>query len=394
MPELDRSRYIAVTRESVAAAEEASKRYMGGPLRMEKGSRNYYRFMPAFKVDENGVPKWWSYGMRHYGVPILGGEEGKKTTIDCPQTIGGRCLVCENKKLFQQLGQWDDFKGCSPRKRVYFNVIDIQNLEAGVQVLEDGPKLWGLLREEFEEENELLFDPFEGSVLTVISKDADPWRKIKYPKAHQCSLDQLHVDGLTWALPENLEDLDDQWEFPTLEEQQKTFATMFGGVHEQLAAPAPQVQIGALAAAPAQAAVPAPVAVGVAAILDEEVIEGEVVEEPPAPAPASAPASAPAPVAVAPTPAASPPVPAPGAAAILEEANATPQATPAAVIASAAAVAPGAAAILEEANEAASPVPGDAAPAPTGAVPAQADGGSAVLASYAASMEDEEGGRV
>ena len=30
MPEMDRSRYIAVTRESVAVAGEASKRYMGG----------------------------------------------------------------------------------------------------------------------------------------------------------------------------------------------------------------------------------------------------------------------------------------------------------------------------------------------------------------------------
>ena len=125
MTEIDRSRYLTVTGESVKAAEDAAKRYMGGPFRMEKGSRYYLRFMPAFKINDAGIPQWWSYGMRHYGVPVIGKEDGKKHTMDCPLTLGARCLVCENKKLFQQMGAWDDFKGCSPRKRVYFNIIDI-----------------------------------------------------------------------------------------------------------------------------------------------------------------------------------------------------------------------------------------------------------------------------
>ena len=343
--------------------------------------------MPAFKVNEAGIPQWWSYGMRHYSVTILGGEDGKKVTMDCPQTIGARCLVCENKRIYQQMGQWDDFQGCSPRKRVFFNIIDIEHLDAGVQVLEDGPKLWQLLREEFEEENDKLFCPFEGSVLTIHAKEADPWRKLKYPKAHQCSLDQLHADGLTWALPENLEDLDTYWDFPTLEEQQKTFATMLGGGSSQLAAPAPQAQIGATeVATPA----PAPVTAGVAAILDDtEVIEAEVVQEPSAPAPTPAPA--PATAVTAPAPAASPPAPpAPAAAAILAEVATTPAQTPAAVVADATVAAPGALAILAEASKAASPVPEDAAPEPESATPAPAGGGSAVLASYAKSMEGDE----
>ena len=368
--QFDRSRYHTVTSESVAAAGDAAKRYMGGPFRLEKGNRYYLRFMPAFKVNAASVPQWWSYGMRHYSVPIIGAEQGKKVTMDCPQTIGARCIPCEYKKVFQQMGAWDDFKGCSPRKRVYFNVIDIQNLDAGVQVLEDGPKLWSLLREEFEEENDQLFDPFTGSVLIVIAKDADPWRKLKYPTAHQCSLDEIHPDALTWALPENLNELDEQWEYPSLEEQMETFSFLVGARPGQIAAPSPKAQIEspAPAAAPVTPAA-APVTPGVAAILEEEVIEGEVLEEESAPAPAQAPA--PQPVA-APAPAVTP-------AAILEEAQA-------AVSAPAPA---GTAAILAEAEAAASPVPDDAAPTPAAATAPVAAGGSQVLQEYQEGMDGE-----
>ncbi len=389
MSEIDRSRYLTVTGESVKAAEEAAKRYMGGPFRMEKGNRYYLRFMPAFKVNDQGIPQWWSFGMRHYGVPVIGKEDGKKHTMDCPQTIGARCLVCENKKLFQQMGVWDDFKGCSPRKRVYFNIIDIQKLDAGVQVLEDGPKLWGLLREEFEEENDEIFDPFTGSVLIVTTKDADPWRKLKYPKHAQCSLDEIHEDGLSWALPENLPDLDEQWDFPSLESQVAIFGHMFGEVSQQpqIVAPAPQPQVVApVAPAPDRCASRlAQVSPGVAAILEAEVIEAEVVEDivvvaamapdAPAPAPAAAPAPAPAPV-VAPAPA---PAPAVAPAAVLEEAQAA-----------AAAPAPtGTAAVLAEAQAAANPVPSDEAPAPTPTAAPAAGGGSEVLAQFQARMAED-----
>jgi len=350
MSEVDRSRYLNVTRESVAAAEETAKKFMGGPMRLTKGNRYYLRFMPAFKLNAAGIPQWWSYGMRHFGIPVIGKEDGKKITMDCPQSIGARCIPCENKAVFKMMGAWDDFKGCSPRKRTYFNVIDIQNLDAGVQVLEDGPKLWQLLREEFEEENDQLFDPYTGSVLIVIVKDADPWRKLKYPESHQCSLDEIDENALTWALPENLNDLDEQWDFPTLEWQQETFAYLLGGGPTQIAAPTPQQQIEAPAPAPA-----APVSVGVAAILegDDGVIEGEIVEEAqPAPAPA----------------------------AVIAEANEVVQAPPA--------VAP--AAVLAEAQAAANPAPGDGAPTPTPAAVPAANAGSAVLADYKDGMAEKD----
>ena len=370
MSEVDRSRYLTVTRESVAAAADEAARYMGGPFRFQKGNRYYLRFMPAFKVNAQGLPQWWSFGMRHYGIPLIAAadEDGKKLTMDCPMSIGARCIPCENAGVFKRMGAWDDFKGCSPRKRVYFNVIDIQNIEAGVQVLEDGPKLWGLLREEFEEENDKLFDPFEGSVLIIHAKEADPWRKLKYPKEHQCSLEEIHEDALTWALPENLNDLDEQWDFPSLEQQQETFA--FLSTATQIAMPAPQEgQI----AAPVEVATgdqvqrvvsPAPVVpTGVAAILEGEVIEGEVVEA--QPAPAVAPSATPETAVTVVTPAA-----------VLEEAsqavNAAPAAEPAAIIAEAAA--------------AAGPVPDDAAPAPA-AAPA-AGGGSSVLLQYKKGMDE------
>ncbi len=383
MSDVDRSRYLTVTRESVAAAADEAARYMGGPFRFTKGNRYFLRFMPAFKVNAQGLPQWWSYGMRHYGIPIIGKEDGKKFTMDCPLSIGARCIPCENSPVFKQMGAWDDFKGCSPRKRVYFNIIDIQNIDAGVQVLEDGPKLWGLLREEFEEENDLIFDPFEGSVLVIHAKDADPWRKLKYAKDHQCSLSEIHEDAMTWALPENLNDLDEQWDFLSLEDQQEKFA--FLRTATQIAAPVPQTQIEAAAPAPA----PAPVSAGVASILEEaeeDVIEGEVVEEQasPAPAPEFA-ATVPAPAAPAPAPA---PAPTPAAvpaetvapAAVLEEAAEAVQAAPAT----------GTAAVIAEAAAAASPVPDDAAPTPTPAAAPVAGGGSAALLKYQAGIEGEE----
>lgn len=217
-----------------------------------------------------------------------------------------------------------------------------------------------------------------------------------YPDHHQCSLDEIHPDALIWGLPENLNDLDNQWEFPTLEEQQEMFSFLQGLT--KLSPPAPQAQIEAQVS-------PSP---GVRAILDDEtIIDGEIVEDVVVPAPAAILAPAPAPAAIlapAPTPAVVPepaptpvvvPEPAPAPVVVPEPAPmAVPGPAPAVLVdvaptetvAQAAVV--GVAAIIAEAKAAANPVPDDGAPTPTPAAAPTAGGGSGVLVQYKEAMKD------
>lgn len=225
---VDRSRFIPASAE---AADDAISSFMGGPLTIGVGEKKYLRFMPAFKeVDGRGV--WFSSANRHWGVPLVrqDSEEARSTTFDCPASVGARCIVCENKALFQQIGAWDKDGpgGCKPSRRVRFNVIDAERPQAGVLIFEDGITTWKLLRNMVRKDrNPLLMDPFEGSILVVENTgEKGVWRDIYEAKGGKMSLDEMHPDALEWALPENLPDLDASWDFPSYDDQ----VAMFTGV--------------------------------------------------------------------------------------------------------------------------------------------------------------------
>jgi len=155
---VDRSRFISASAE---AADDAINSYMGGPLTIKVGEMRYLRFMPAFR-EQDGRGIWFSSAQRHYGIPLVrrSAEDSRSTTFDCPASIGARCLVCENKALFQQIGAWDDGsgRGCKPSRRVRFNVIDAERPKLGVLIFEDGTTTWKRLRSMLKKEDPNLMD--------------------------------------------------------------------------------------------------------------------------------------------------------------------------------------------------------------------------------------------
>lgn len=219
---VDRSRFIPASSE---AADEAISGWLGGPETVKKGDKKFFFFMPAYTTrDGRGV--WFSVANRHYGVPLTKGqgEDRQLWTFDCPQSVGSRCIVCENKKLFQQLGVWGDNnrQGCKPSRRIRFNVINVQYPDRGVLVFEDGTTTLKMLRTILQESPNIM-DPFDGTVLVVKNLGEDPWRYIAVAEGGKMSLDEIHPDALSWALPENLPNLDESWNFPSYEEQVAKF---------------------------------------------------------------------------------------------------------------------------------------------------------------------------
>lgn len=106
----------------------------------------------------------------HYGL----GESGKQSAI-CPKTIGKPCPVCE---LYKELAGSEDeddresAKNIKPKERELYNVIDLDNQDAGVQIFEYSWHLFGkALSEEINEgsEEEAGFAELEEGKTLVVS---------------------------------------------------------------------------------------------------------------------------------------------------------------------------------------------------------------------------------
>lgn len=89
----------------------------------------------------------------HFGL----GDDGKQSGI-CPKTVGKPCPVCE---MYKELVSSDDeedreaAKKIKPKERELFNIIDLDNQDAGVQIFEYSFHLFGKgLSEEVNEGSE------------------------------------------------------------------------------------------------------------------------------------------------------------------------------------------------------------------------------------------------
>ena len=106
----------------------------------------------------------------HFGL----GEDGKKSAI-CPKTIGKPCPVCEYYKELVNSDDEDDREeagNIKPKERELFNVIDLDNQDAGVQIFEYSYHLFGkALSEEINEgsEEEAGFAELEGGKTLKVS---------------------------------------------------------------------------------------------------------------------------------------------------------------------------------------------------------------------------------
>lgn len=87
---------------------------------------------------------------KHFGL----GDDGKKSTI-CPKTIGKPCPICEMYKELNSSDDEDDresAKKIKAKERELYNVIDLDNQDAGIQIFEYSFHLFGkALSEEINE---------------------------------------------------------------------------------------------------------------------------------------------------------------------------------------------------------------------------------------------------
>lgn len=268
---IDRSAFISA---SAAAAEEADRKMRGDVLKLEAGVDYVLRFCPAF-TSRNGEGIWWSFGQRHYKVPCPTTDNGRYT-FDCPNhRDGSRCVVCENQAAFEAMNMWSGRDGVMGKTHVRFNVIDVNNPEAGVQVLEDSVTLWRLLKEQLKRTN--IMDPFDGKVIGVQKLKKDPWRSLfdvdsmgEQYRGGYCPVDAIHPDALSWCLPENLPNLDESWYKMSWEKQLEVFKgetfELTGGATKAIDAPAPAP--APAPAAPQIASTPKDVPAGTSNILD------------------------------------------------------------------------------------------------------------------------------
>lgn len=191
------------------------------------------RVMPPYK-SLNGRDVLYSSADMHFNVPVPNppSSDRDKVTCFCPRSVGDRCLVCENQDSFSKMGVWGDDgqMGCKPTKRIRLNVVLQDAPERGVITFQDGISTLKALASLLEDEKDLL-DPFDGAFIRVKKLSSSPWREISVPKnGGWVSMDSVDGFDIADAAMDNLPDLDESWEFPTLEEQYEWFNVGSGSV--------------------------------------------------------------------------------------------------------------------------------------------------------------------
>lgn len=191
------------------------------------------RVMPPFKT-VNGRDRLYSSADIHFNVPVPTPPEGNnsdKLTCFCPRSVGDRCLICENESMFSRMGAWGDqgSMGCKPTKRIRLNIVLQDAPERGVVTFQDGISTLKALASTLENESKLLH-PYEGAYVRVKKISSAPWREVSVPRNGWVSMDSVEGFNIDDAFMENLPDLDDSWDFPSLEDQYSWFNVGSGAI--------------------------------------------------------------------------------------------------------------------------------------------------------------------
>lgn len=113
---------------------------------------------------------WFRYQiLKHFNV----GPEGQ--AVICPKTVGKRCPICEHRAALLAQGRDktdQELKDLAPKKREFYNVIDVENDETSVKIWEVSHYNFGKrLQEEIREADTDLAadfaDPDNGALLVV-----------------------------------------------------------------------------------------------------------------------------------------------------------------------------------------------------------------------------------
>lgn len=137
-------------------------------------------FIPYVVSDENHGDSKAKVGQLWYRKPIkmhfnIGVDQ---KAVICPRTIGKKCPICTYAAELKKSGDDDAAKELKPKDRELYNVIDLNNKDAGIQVFEMSKHNFGTFLEEeinaAEDDDPIVSfaDLIEGSTLKVRFSDA------------------------------------------------------------------------------------------------------------------------------------------------------------------------------------------------------------------------------
>jgi len=112
--------------------EELKKMGQGGNFWKPQEGENIVRFLPAYK---EGAP-FYLETMLHFG---LGSDNSQ--TVTCNQFYGQPCYICEVVAKLRESEDPEDLKRArdmAPRRRIFYNIIDLKNPQDGVKVFVSG----------------------------------------------------------------------------------------------------------------------------------------------------------------------------------------------------------------------------------------------------------------
>lgn len=184
----------------------------------------------------NESGQWYLMYAMHWGLPI----PGDKTTFRCAQiqAVPAQCLYCEGAEVYRDSNP-DLYKKWMAKPRYDFNAIDLDEPEAGVQVMSLPPQAAEKILQCYKRYGDPTH-PETGYYFTITKKKTGPhvWN-VEYtvwPEHDKTALED-------WSVLENLILLDEIYPAPSLEAQQKSLqvdsgvketAGLLAGVEEDI----------------------------------------------------------------------------------------------------------------------------------------------------------------
>jgi len=161
------------------------------------------------------------YVRRYFTHKNVGPEE---ITVVCPTTIGKRCPICEEHSRLDKDESADDetVKGLKKKVRELFNVFDIKNPDAGIQIFDISTFFFGDLLDTHIRTGEMqkltFWECQNGSTLKVTMEETD------YKDTYKAKIiDFVAREDYDDSVLEQTYDLDSMLVCPTYEELQKLF---------------------------------------------------------------------------------------------------------------------------------------------------------------------------
>jgi hypothetical protein len=133
--------------DAVADQSNRVSQGLGGDFLKINDGDNYYRFLPPLRGQATPFVEVWQHFVGGDDIPVPGRD--RPMVFACPKmTDGDHCSVCEQAAELEKSRVKEDreaARALRPRLRVFANVVDMENPDAGPQILPFGKSIFDQL---------------------------------------------------------------------------------------------------------------------------------------------------------------------------------------------------------------------------------------------------------